>query len=366
MERVPQFLKVVLIGCGACAFCVVGWWLWRHYIPQRHPVLSSPITFTQQLPILDAVSLTQLEEIISFTTIATSGSVVALALPAGQDELLAAYSGDNDLRRWNLSNGILAAEFDLGLVSDTGTSFNSNGTLLTTAASVWDITRGLALARCLPPCDYHNNEIVLYPKGSWTLGYYRGSHFLGIECVEKHCNSLTTYSVGDVEDPKGLLTIDKIALDTTGDFAAVAFEQRNIRIYGFTGEAVFDLIYRVELGERNGRGAATRALAFDDTRSWLAHLRGDQLSVWDLRWGRNRLQFSVNVPTGNVLTFDRMGKFLLVGTESVLQVWDVASKNLLKEYATSSISALIVSPDGRLVIWGDTQGVIHVWGSSNP
>ena len=146
----------------------------------------------------------------------------------------------------------------------------------------------------------------------------------------------------------------------------MAFEQGNIRIYAFTGEANLDLFYKVELGGRGIRSALTQALVFDDTRSWLASLQGDQLSVWDLRLGRNRLYFSASVPAGKVLTFDQTGKFLLVGTESTLQVWDVTSKRLLKEYATDSVSALIVSPDGRLVIWGDDRGVLHLWGSAAP
>lgn len=370
MRRTVRSIRVLVIGCGVCAFCVAGWWLWRHYIPQAHPTLSPAIPLTQQLPTLDIIGLTELEEVTSLTATMTSGPVVALVLPAGKDELLAAYSGDNYIRNWNLSNHVLAAEFAVGLVGEKGTGFDSKGTLIVSALCVREIATGVHIwpARSCSVVQNAQNEIVIYPGGNWLLGYTRGSHFLGIQCVEMHCNAdLTTYSLGDVDDPEGLLTIDKVVFDSTGSLAAVTFEQGNIRIYGLTGEANLDLNYRVELGERNIReNVPTQALIFDDTRSWLAMLRGEQLWVWDLRLGRNQLHFSASVPTGKLLTFDRMGKFLLVGTADAIQVWDVASKKLLKEYVISGISALTTSPDGRLVIWGDSQGIIHLWGAPKP
>ena len=362
MKKTLQIIAPLLIACLG----LVGWWLWRHYIPQTRQTLASPIPFTQQLSALDSKGFSQLEEIARFTTPTTSGPVVAVALPAGKDELLAAYSGDHYVRRWNLANGSLAAELKLDWISAKGTKFSADGARLAAGRTVWNAITG----ECLTiPCEeiywIENGEELIYPKGSWLVGYNQGSHHLGINCINSFCNETKSYSLGDFEDPMGLLTISKVALDATGGFAAVAFEQGTIRIYRFTGNANLDIIHRVELGERWGI-APTRTLIFDETRSWLASVRVDELTVWDLRLGRNQRHFSAQVPTVNVLAFDHSGKFLLVGTESALQVWDVTSKRLLKEYATDSVSALIVSPDGRLVIWGDDRGVVHLWGSAAP
>jgi WD40 repeat protein len=174
----------------------------------------------------------------------------------------------------------------------------------------------------------------------------------------------SSYSLGDVDDPQGLLTIDSVTLDIKGSYIAVVFEQGNIQVYQLTGEPNFGLSKRSELGERTIKGnETTRALGFDDTRSWLANLRDGDLSIWDLRFGRNKLYLSMPVSRGKLLAFDPLGKFLLVGTENTIQILDIHSKKLLEEYETPGISSLMFSPDGRMIIWGDKHGVIHLWGA---
>jgi WD40 repeat protein len=155
-----------------------------------------------------------------------------------------------------------------------------------------------------------------------------------------------------------------MTLDITSRYAAVAFEQGNIRVYRLIGDSAFDLFYRVELGERNGKHeGATRSLAFDATRSWLAILREGNLSIWDLRLGRNQLYLSMPSRTGKLLTYDPLGTFLLIGTEDTLNILDLHSKMILEQYPTTGLSSLAFSPDGRMVIWGDEQGMIHLWGA---
>jgi hypothetical protein len=36
--------------------------------------------------------------------------------------------------------------------------------------------------------------------------------------------------------------------------------------------------------------------------------------------------------------------------------------SLIKEFATPKITSLSISSDNRLLIWGDREGTIHVWG----
>jgi WD40 repeat protein len=173
------------------------------------------------------------------------------------------------------------------------------------------------------------------------------------------------YPLSGPDDINGYQGIDKIALDDTGDYAATAFESGLVRIYRVSMSG-FGLVSTLTTGGLfNPKG--TQSLSFDSTRSWLAHLRDDQLQVWSLQLGANSLLWAQTIPNAQSLVFDRTGQFLVMGTDGTLQLYDVKTASLLAEYATSvEITALTTSPDGRLLIWGDNLGIIHLWGIPMP
>jgi WD40 repeat protein len=108
-------------------------------------------------------------------------------------------------------------------------------------------------------------------------------------------------------------------------------------------------------------GHAPTALAMDDTQSRLALITGNQLQVWPIVARPSEPLFTAGISDVRVLTFDQSGQVLLVGTGTSLQVWDMATQLMIHEYPSAGLSSLTISPDGRLVVWGDEQGTIHLW-----
>jgi WD40 repeat protein len=145
----------------------------------------------------------------------------------------------------------------------------------------------------------------------------------------------------------------------------VAFQEGFVRIYAFQ-EGKLDLSYKLQVGTPDTHNLiSVKKVMFDDSRHWLATMRGDVLTVWNLQEG-GKLYWQSNIPTANEIAFDRMGKLLFIGTDSALEIWDLASKSMVHRYQITGLTALTTTPDGRLLIWGDEKGVIHLWGTPMP
>jgi WD40 repeat protein len=216
---------------------------------------------------------------------------------------------------------------------------------------------------CWTTCDHSESETLFYPANNWLLGYNYDSPGLAMWCIGPTCNISLLDQLGDPEDALGLLTIDRVALDETGGLLAVAFRQGIVRVYGFQGPANLDVRYRLELGNRTfGPLRKVDAITFDPTGSWLAMLRSEQLQLWELRSSQREPSLVTQVESAKKLAFDRSSTVLIVGTNRSLLFFELSSGKLLASYPTPTVTSIALSPDGRLVLWGDAEGTIHIWG----
>jgi WD40 repeat protein len=122
--------------------------------------------------------------------------------------------------------------------------------------------------------------------------------------------------------------------------------------------------YRTIVKGKEGDIQEVVAAQFDPTGYWLAFIRGDRVSVWQA--DKEKLYLEEDMINAVNLRFDRTGQRLIVAASDKIVIWDLEGKNKIVEYDAPGISALSISDDNRLLIWGDTQGRAHIWGAPLP
>ena len=97
------------------------------------------------------------------------------------------------------------------------------------------------------------------------------------------------------------------------------------------------------------------AVAFDDgvTEFWERREGGEWAVARELR------------NSAGAIAYDPTGDYLLTGSASGAQLWNVGSGELLESLpAATAVTAVAVSPNGQLLLVGDRTGVLRMW--SNP
>lgn len=107
---------------------------------------------------------------------------------------------------------------------------------------------------------------------------------------------------------------------------------------------------------------AVQALAIAPTEQYIARIRENCLTVWEIGSFRKEELMDVAIEDERMLIFDQTGQYLFVGGSDHIQVWNIDQQQMVKEIATESISAMGISQDNRLLIWGSESGEVHVWG----
>ncbi len=101
----------------------------------------------------------------------------------------------------------------------------------------------------------------------------------------------------------------------------------------------------------------------DPTRRYLAVVYDDSVVLWDLqvKLQKMRLDKPIDYSPWSQIAFNPDGSLLAIGRQDQWQIWSVEDQKLLATHPEGAY-AVTFSPDGRLFIWGDTEGVIHVLG----
>jgi WD40 repeat protein len=355
--------------------------------PSTMPVYDSQV--------ISSENITNLNEIVQFSD-DNAGPVAAITFTPDMQTLLAAHANEGALRHWSLQDNSLIRSFDMYPIELGVVSFDATGSKLATAAGwnweahkldddylgsrVWDTNTGELLLRHgenrgPDPSSASGIsiiiDVVLSPDGKWLLAsqtsayeyIYYFKHFFQREVATGQIGEhLVDFSRQPEEDD-----FDVIAFDYQGEFFAASGETGEIDIFRFNPPNYPAQPYETieeprELGER------PLALAFDQQRQWLARVRGNELTIWDLQ--SKEYPHQLEVSTGEragvnaSLAFNPNGTLLAVGTFNGWQIWDVQNQELLIEENDKEVYAVAFSPDGRLFVWGDSLGVVHIWGIS--
>jgi WD40 repeat protein len=100
----------------------------------------------------------------------------------------------------------------------------------------------------------------------------------------------------------------------------------------------------------------------DPTRRWLAALTDQEMAVWDMQRLLFARQLSLSVSDGTDIAFDQEGKLLALGTKRGITIYDVEQAKQVAEFNVGEVTAIYFTRDNRLLVWGDSEGNLHLWG----
>lgn len=148
--------------------------------------------------------------------------------------------------------------------------------------------------------------------------------------------------------------IGSVAFDPANNRYAIVFQEGRINVSDIDHPLNYDTIAQ---GTKEDRIPITDT-QIDITGRRLVVARGTTTKVLNLNNGKVLLEINVSNP---VLAFDQTGELLFVGSVNKLAVYSIETAEKIAEFDTTGITSLAISEDNRLVIWGDTQGQIHIW-----
>jgi WD40 repeat protein len=346
--------------------------------PRPTPLLT-PVYATQPLTTEISTSVVELAILSS----GTSGPIAALAFTSDGYELLAVQGMDGDLQRWRIEDGVLLQTLDVGPIGLAAVAFDRQARLVATGAGktdlaikagyaadfagarVWDTRSGELVLDTGEDSIIPVTDVALSSDGRWLaavsdsgIGFYEvdtGASPFGIarevdESPRVPQPSITAATFGPVgnwaayADDIGWVLIEEWKSGVPGHHQNVAIE-------------------------RGGRKITPLplALAIDPSRHRMAMVTAEFLVVWNLQAKLNKMLIKETQPSSPLsgLVFSPDGNLLAVGTAGGWQLWSVKDKELLIE-SDEPTYAVAFNPDGRLFAWGDTDGVVHLWGVPAP
>ena len=318
-------------------------------------------------------------------TLATDSPNPIVAVAFGQDnqELLAVDGQQGVLRQWRLKDGRLLTTTRVSPVGNISASFDEhaerlaigggNVSILTADKTppsykdirVWDVTSGNMIFESLPvtmPLRQPLYGIAVNGDGSWVIGVGPGG-ITGWDVAKDRPDVSIALGGPFGEDPI-LSELTVVATDVPGQW--YTYGQYGGKITVDRRDLFPQLNTAIWHAQIRDNGIPL-ALGFNATRTRLAAVANNSVTVWDMQAlfeGTEVFHQSIPTTTLAALTFTPDGTLLATGTDNGWQIWSVAEGKLLVENKEPTY-AVAFSPDSRLFAWGDTKGVVHIWGAKD-
>ena len=298
------------------------------------------------------------------------------------------------LIKWDMANHALISNYMLGNTHFRGTNFSADGSRLVTprevlnggkmlGANVWDTASGKLVFCEGNPDDCPNGQywdeqkgFFLDPTGEWLFGYHLSNlEYVSYQMSNIDIQNITNHSIdftgsgylllGDQYSHDSNAVIVLMSADINTKYLAYALADGMVRVETVKHPLTLENYgYSFDYGEGYQKQRVDVIdLAIDDTRTWLAELRSDELLVWNLQRGfLFPLVLRVPISQGTALAFDHTGQTLTVSTDSEIRFYDLNWPNLAGSIPVKNTTTLTFSRDNRMLISGDSAGAIHIWG----
>ena len=316
------------------------------------------------------------------------GSAIKIAYLSDSNTILAVYD-DGSVLTWDVETLSVVTRYRVDIASTVGLEFDKSGSLLMAAghryvaelhAQMTELVSSIAIwstgagekAHCLSfTCD-PTGEIplstgnpawkigaILNPAGEWSLLY--SEYNITVQALTGQGGD-QAFQI-NAPDDEYWWHIGKVAFDEVHQRFAIVYQEGRIelRLLGEStigGLSVGDPI--VSDGTRNEMKPVTHA-TFDPSGRRLAVVRNNELAIWNLE---GEIQYALVSDAQGVITvtFDRSGQLLIVAATDLVTMWDVEERVVVAQIETPNVSTLSISQDNRLLLWGDSEGKVHVWG----
>ena len=352
------------------------------------PETISPVdsnAFTTKFSPLNNQTILSLEEIAGFSSAEYYLPVRTIRYSVLTDQLLIAFEGSSQILGWYVNSKELAFQSKPQSPNFKPISLDKEGKILLGAVDsgqeklfgigVWNMENGQLIECIAYPCDENAITISsgypaakLDPDAKYVVTFddssYGASEILGSELDGgiSYVNS---------PDADYWWTIGDIAIDTNNDRLAIVFQEGRIWLDEVAHNnrliiGPFGFYIPIANGKKNDL-QKIYAAEFDPSGRWLAVVRGDRLLIYRVGKYGGRLvsQFSLGHEGPRILNFNPTSEFLFIGGEDIIRVIMLKSQEQLVDIPAGGVTAMTISDDNRLLIWGDKQGVIHIFGAPN-
>lgn len=308
----------------------------------------------------------------------SSGRIGAIGYNTNSNTVMVVNVDAGELEIWGLESGKIISNYGLGIVTDQGLQFNLNSDKLVGATyheyrddnldgnleeyisgiNVWDTKSGNVI-HCFIECGYKPPSIIdlsagLDHVGNWVYAFNNG----GLVSENIETDKIISYiliSLKNYNHPIG-----RITLDSDGMKFAIAYQEGGMRIRSQkTRTELFSPEFENNVDKDYKH---VLALSFSPIDKWLARIRENKVTIWRVFGLTGKEQYEVEIPFAKLLVFDNTEHMLFVSSEDTVSVIDINKKEIVTTLTTPNITALGISQDNRLLLWGDSKGGIHVWG----
>jgi hypothetical protein len=342
--------------------------------------------FTSTFPSITKSNAKELSEIGVLDVPSGSGPIADLQFIPSKDKLLVAYSGEGTLREWELESFRITRESTIDIASVIGTGFDSSGSLIIAPGlserrpdingvmtdyiggiGVWDVREGVLRACIVHPCGSVEQDVDLRntrpewegasidPIGRWVISF--NSSVIGLNDLTGSTSPSTIMTNSDMTNN----SISEIEFNHLGNRYAVVYQNGDVVIRNVKS-GLFDwLIFNTIIGNNeNGITRSGSAIGFSTTDEELAVAHNNVLYLWHLKKVGADLLWSIPIQGGRFILYNDTDSLIFLATSETIKVIDSRDGSLVYEYPSPQISSLHISPDCRMLFWGDTSGTVHL------
>jgi WD40 repeat protein len=341
-----------------------------------------PTSYSVAFANIDLTNVSDLTKVRDFSPKSGTGLVGALAVSPSMDVLIAVYVGDSYLRRWDIESGKLLSEVHLGVVTAEGLQFDRAGEIVIGATDreirddgigmreyisdivIWDTDDGRRVRCFSGPCDLSTSPILssrdtgiaMDGLGRRVIQYSDQTY--GMNEFDSNWDSIYhRMRVTADEGPEP--GIGRIVFDQSGDWYASASRRGRLVVTTFVSKS-FGPAVLLRSGDTEV-DVPVQDLAFSYDNRWIAGIWGETLAVWDLSSRKKEPHIEIHATGAKRLVFDRASNLLFVGGEAGVQIWSLSGMSTILNISSQEVTAILVSPDNRLLLIGDVSGSIHIW-----
>lgn len=349
---------------------------------------ASSNSYTRTYLSLDVVTAGNAREVGLLSSELLKGSIGPMRYDSINNKLVVAEAEGGMIIEWDIETGETLRHVDLDI--STALDLDSTGELILGAnrhalkedmygtlrtfyagIGVWKWEEA-ELIRCITRLCEASNEgeeinidiewlgADMDDKGIWILSFTQGT--FSLDDLEGNISPVTTI----ISNPDRWRTMANAVLSPSGLRYAVGYQQGEVNVAGFnTALSRWPRTYDYVFGEyREGARQSVPFIAFSNQEELLAIIIEDQVLVWDIT--AEKLLFDIRIERGRAITFDPQDELLMVANDRIVQVWDLTARRVVVELPTPGLTSVLMSGDGRLLIWGDEVGIVHIWAVPNP
>lgn len=393
-------LVALTILFGQKARGLFNLWKYKLDVQPSQAIIEDASAMSLHFKELTPEVLTQLQEVDKLIDLSHQAKNIIAISESQRKEHLLTVDSDGILRSWNVQNNTVVSRLNIGVASSYGINFSSDGHWLVAPGitsnnelsgyQVFNTEDGtLTVCRASPNCPPMNNVNmrdfqILSPNGKLILEYAgsRGEVYPILDW--RTTSELDSLGFGSsdclfrngFDDFHDSLKFRSLAISTSQKYVAYVVENgiACVRDMGeFTGIDMstgteipfvsgFQPPFRKLRFDLSDNNVEVNTLAFDPTDRWLAVLTSKTLAVWNLSDFLFPNTINYLVSTGTTLSFDRRGDLLALGTTNGIIVFSLADGKQIAEFKTTQVTNIYFTRDNRMLVWGDINGGVHLWG----